>query len=52
VVVEPEPAKHGAVWVQGQSEGEIHAWICAQCGYTELYANNLRDLSGSYHKGH
>jgi len=50
VVVEPEPPKHGAIWVQGQSEGEIRAWICARCGYTELYTNNLKVLANSYHK--
>ncbi len=50
VVAEPEPSKHAAIWVQPQAEGEIHAWICANCGYTELYADNLRDLYGAYRK--
>ncbi len=52
VVVEPEPPKHGAVWVQGQSEGEIRAWICGRCGYMELFTGNLKDLSSSYRKHH
>ncbi len=52
VVEEPEPPKHGVIWVQGQSTGDIHAWICARCGYTELYTNNLVELSRSYKKGH
>lgn len=52
VVDEPEPANHGAVWVQAQSIGEIHAWICAECGYTELYTGNLNELYESYRKNH
>jgi predicted nucleic-acid-binding Zn-ribbon protein len=24
--------------------GEIHAWICGECGYTELYTTNFRKL--------
>ncbi len=52
VVIEPEPAKHSAIWVQPQAEAEIHAWICGRCGYTELYANNLANLYRAYLKGH
>ncbi len=52
VVVEPEPRQHPAVWVQGQAEGELHAWICGRCGYTELYADNLKGLVASYRKIH
>lgn len=51
VVEEPEPARHGAIWVQGQSVGEIRAWICGECGYTELYATNLAALWKSYQLG-
>ena len=51
VVEEPEPQKHGAIWVAGQSTGDVRAWICAHCGYTELYTNNLGELSKSYNKG-
>lgn len=52
VVEEPEPAKHAVVWVQGQSTGDITAWICSHCGYTELYTGNLTALWKSYQKGH
>lgn len=52
VVDEPEPARHGPVWVQGQSVGELYASVCADCGYTELYATNLDELYESYRKGH
>lgn len=52
MVEEPEPAGHGPIWVQGQSTGELQAWICANCGYTELYANNLDKLLRSYRMAH
>jgi predicted nucleic-acid-binding Zn-ribbon protein len=51
VVEEPEPAKHASVWVQGLSTGDISAWICAYCSYTELYTGNLSALWQSYQKG-
>jgi len=51
-IEEPEPAKHGRVWVQGQTTGDLRAWICAQCGYTELYATNLGGLYETYKKSH
>ncbi len=50
VIEEPEPVKHGRVWVQPESIGELRAWICATCGYTELYTNNLGGLYESYKK--
>ena len=49
-VEEPEPPKHGRIWIQGQSFGDVHAWICANCGYTELYTNNPTELHQSYKK--
>jgi predicted nucleic-acid-binding Zn-ribbon protein len=52
VVHEPEPAKHGAIWVQGQSTGDIRARVCANCGYAELYADNLAALWKSYKMSH
>lgn len=50
VVVEAEPAKHAAIWVQPQAEGEVHAWICRHCGYTELYTDNLAELHAAFRK--
>ncbi len=26
------------------ANGEIRAWICGECGYTELYTTNFREL--------
>jgi predicted nucleic-acid-binding Zn-ribbon protein len=52
VVEEPEPAKHGTIWIQAHSTGDLYAWICGSCGYTELYAGNLQELLGSYRKSH
>jgi len=42
--------KHGRIWVQEQSTGDLRAWICVNCGYTELYTNNLEQLYESYKK--
>lgn len=50
VVEEPEPARHAAIWVQGQSTGDLRAWICTSCGFTELYTGNLAELQKSYRK--
>ena len=50
-VVEKEPAKHGFVWSPQIARGEIRAWICSQCGYTELYTNNLAELYKIYRLG-
>jgi len=50
VIEEPEPSNHGRIWVQEQSTGDLRAWICAHCGYTELYANNIEGLYKSYRK--
>ncbi|WP_405146296.1 hypothetical protein OG589_04105 [Sphaerisporangium sp. NBC_01403] len=51
-VEEPEPPDHGFVWKQGSSTGTVRAWICASCGYTELYTDNLAALYESYRKAH
>ena len=51
-IPEPEPEKHGFIWQQGESSGEVRAWICANCGYTELYTDNLAELYATYQKSH
>ncbi|MEU9884409.1 hypothetical protein [Sphaerisporangium sp. NPDC051011] len=50
-ITEPEPPDHGFIWKQGSSSGTVRAWICASCGYTELYTDNLAELYASYRKG-
>jgi predicted nucleic-acid-binding Zn-ribbon protein len=51
-VLEPDPPNHGFIWTQVESSGDLRAWICAACGYTELYTDNLPALYESYRKGH
>lgn len=51
-IVEPEPPDHGFIWKQGSASGTIRARICASCGYTELYTDNLAALYESYRKSH
>ncbi|MCC5574432.1 hypothetical protein IMZ11_02100 [Microtetraspora sp. AC03309] len=50
-ITEPEPPNHGFIWKQGSSSGVVRAWICAACGHTELYTDNLAALYESYRKG-
>ena len=51
-VEEPEPPSHGFIWMPKTANGEIRAWICRQCGFTELYKNNLEELYQIYKLGH
>jgi predicted nucleic-acid-binding Zn-ribbon protein len=50
-ILEPEPPNHGFIWTQGEAYGAVRAWICASCGYTELYTDNLSQLHEYYCKG-
>jgi predicted nucleic-acid-binding Zn-ribbon protein len=51
-IAEPEPAKRPFVYVPKGAGATLRAWICASCGCTELYADNLAALFESYKKGH
>jgi len=51
-IEEPEPASHGLFWTPHNATGDLRAWICSQCGYTELYANNLEELHKLYRLNH
>lgn len=36
-------------WFSNRSvRGEIRAWICGNCGYTELYTENYKELLQGY----
>lgn len=50
-IQEPEPPDHGFIWSQGEAYGDVRAWVCATCGYTELYTGNLSALYDFYRKG-
>lgn len=47
-VEEQEPANHGILWTPKQVTGDVRAWICAECGYTELFTTNLDELYELY----
>jgi len=51
-VEEPEPARHSLIWMPKQAMGDIRAWICSECGFTELYTNNLEELHQIYKLSH
>jgi predicted nucleic-acid-binding Zn-ribbon protein len=50
VMARPREPKRGLVIITSQSMGELSAWICADCGYTELYTDNLSNLYEAYNK--
>jgi len=47
-IQEPEPAKHGPFWLPKEAKGDLRAWICSQCGYTEIYTSNLAEMYALY----
>ena len=49
-IQEREPPQHGLIWKQVESSGDLRAWICAACGYTELHTSNFAALYDSYRK--
>ncbi len=50
-IEEPEPAERSFLWTPRSATGNIRAWICCQCGFTELYTNNLEELYNIYKLG-
>jgi len=47
----PEPPNSNFLWTPETATGDIRAWICSQCGFTELYTNNLAELYKIYQLG-
>lgn len=37
-----------AILMKGLYQSPLRAWICGQCGYTELFAQNPRELLELY----
>ena len=50
-VEEPEPVQYGIFWIPQTALGDLRAWVCSQCGYVELYINNLEELHKIYKLG-
>ena len=40
--------KPDAMIFKGTHEGALTAWICGECGYTELYVENPQALYSTY----
>jgi predicted nucleic-acid-binding Zn-ribbon protein len=40
--------KPDALILKGDHDRVLHAWICAACGYTELYVDNPEGLFEAY----
>jgi len=37
-----------AIMFKKSMRSDVHAWICGQCGYMELYADNPSELYQAY----
>lgn len=40
--------KPDALIFKGTFEGPLNAWVCGECGYTELYIENPQELYSKY----
>ena len=38
----------GASIYKGYETSKLRAWVCGECGYTELYAPNFKELLSAY----
>jgi predicted nucleic-acid-binding Zn-ribbon protein len=43
--------KPDAIIFKGAHPGALNAWICGECGYTELYVENPQELYLAYLSG-
>ena len=41
-------ADPSAMFFMRSAHSRLHAYICSQCGYTEIYAMDVEDLSRAY----
>ena len=39
-----------ALLFKGKHRGNLYAWICGACGFTEFYVSNPSDLLSAYRK--
>ncbi len=44
--------KPDALLLKGAHTHTLHAWVCGDCGYTELYVDNPKELSRVYKRFH
>jgi len=42
------PKLPGAFIHKGSETSNVRAWVCGECGFTELYAPNHRELLDAY----
>ncbi len=46
----PLPKPPGAFIYKGSETGHLRAWVCGECGYTELYTPQFAALWDAYQK--
>ncbi len=44
--------KPDALLFKGRHNYTLHAWVCGNCRYTELYVDNPKELSRVYRRFH
>ncbi len=49
---EPEPPKHGFIWLPHTVATGFRAAICGNCGYTRFYTRYQKELLEAYKKGY
>ena len=51
-VTEPEPAKRPFVWIPLTAKTHFSVYICGDCGYTEMYADNFKEIKEKFQQGY
>lgn len=50
-VTEPEPPNKPFIWVPKTARSLFSAYVYGNCGYTEFYAENYKELADGHNKG-
>lgn len=51
-LLEPEPAKHGFIWVPKDVVSGFHAAICGACGHTQFYTKRYAQFLEAHKQGY
>jgi predicted nucleic-acid-binding Zn-ribbon protein len=50
-LIEPDPPNRPFVWKPGYEQSRFLAWVCGNCGYSEMYATRPKEMLAAYQKG-
>jgi predicted nucleic-acid-binding Zn-ribbon protein len=51
-LIEPEPAKRPFVWSPKTETTGFRTSVCGECGHTELYTHNFKELLAAHKQGY